>query len=145
MVTSLTEANLRALPGNEGANSRTDPRSLQKPYLTFQDILNVAEIRPVSIDKKSLGPFAQMFNSIIKRGASVQDLMKLLHEVKVADAPATKPENRPKQPVVTVIDRDKDKANKTQTTESDKKKKDEIEPFFTQRNIAIILVHTCVV
>ena len=70
----------RTLPGNKGATSRTDPRALQNPYITFQDIFDLAAIRPETPIQPLLGQYARLFTTVLERGASVQDLVRMFHE-----------------------------------------------------------------
>ena len=78
---------VRTLPGNKGATSRTDPRALQNPYITFRDVFELAAIRPDTPTEPLLAQYARLFNTVIKRGASVQDLLQMFHD-QVAESSA---------------------------------------------------------
>ena len=106
----------RTLPGNKGATSRTDPRALQNPYITFQDIFDLAAIRPETPIQPLLGQYARLFNTVLERGASVQDLVRMFHE-EVSSGGS--------QPVVTDLDGERSNTNQI---------------LFTNRDIAMILM-----
>lgn len=144
MLTSASSAAAKKLPGNEGGSSRTDPRAYQMPYLTFEDILELAKIRPVTIEKANLGKFALLFNAVIKRGASVQDLMKLLHANVEKDLPKVKDKDDDKGIVVRELSSEEAKkiaeAAKLEAGKKAEKKPAVIKPLFTKRNIALLLM-----
>lgn len=120
MLTAVS-VSVRTLPGNREANSRTDPRALQSPYLTFEDIFEIAAIRPVTDDKPLLPLYAKLFSTVIARGASVQDLVRLLHE-KSETAERT-------------IGSTGERPDRSTTDPSEDPK-----PLFTRRNVALILM-----
>lgn len=84
LYTSILQALGQSTPLDELTRLRmqtqrrgTDIRSLEKQYLTYQDVFAIARIAPVDLEERQLTQLAQLVHSVMERGNTVEDFLEL--------------------------------------------------------------------
>jgi tetratricopeptide (TPR) repeat protein/uncharacterized membrane protein YqjE len=76
MIRAATGANDWKLQGAQ-SGSRFDPRQLQSLYMSFEDLLDLAQIAPQGIDKTHVSLFGAAFRKTISQGNEPDELIEL--------------------------------------------------------------------
>ena len=90
ILQSLSGSLDRSLPANKTSNRNLDSRAFQATFLTYADVMAIAQMSPEELSASDISQFGRIFRIVVSRNGNKTDMLNLLSKDLEAKEPTFK-------------------------------------------------------